>query len=54
LFVLAVLLAVVAIVLSRKNRRLARQLEETQAAPTAELEAQPVDELEEPLEEYPL
>ena len=54
LFVLAVLLAVVAIVLSRKNRRLARRLEETQAAPTAELEAQPVDELEEPLEEYPL
>ncbi len=54
LSVLTVLLAVVAIVLSRKNRRLSRRLEESQAAPEADVEAQPADELEEPLEEYPL
>jgi len=55
LFVLTVLLAVVAIVLSRKNRRLSRRLEEAPAAESAPVEVRSNDEvLEEPLEEYPL
>ncbi len=55
LFVLTILLSVVAIVLSRKNRRLVRHAESTRAAPGVAVEAPSVDEnLEEPLEEYPL
>src|SRR6266545_7671994 len=55
LIVLTVLLAVVAIVLSRKNRRLTRRLEDEPAAAAAPVEAHSNEEdLEEPLEEYPL
>ena len=55
LIVLTVLLAVVAIVLSRKNRRLTRRLEDAPAAAAAPVEAHSNEEdLEEPLEEYPL
>ncbi len=55
LLVLTLLLSAVAIVIYRKNRRLVRQAEDRRAARGAEVEAPSADEdLEEPLEEYPL
>jgi hypothetical protein len=53
--VLTILLSVVAVVLARRNRGLARRPEATRAASRAKVEAHSVDEeVEEPLEEYPL